>query len=132
MADNLLDIVTKVDRPTITIDDKPHEIKHPNELSMADFHVLSKYGASLINFGKQYEADPDAAFEKIKDCMAGILEMIMPDLPKDVRDILNSFMVQQILEVFISLSRIKRDQGEPPSPKKSSLDSVDSMAQATT
>ncbi len=41
-ANNILDILTKVERPTFTIDGNAYELRHPNELSMAEFHVLSK------------------------------------------------------------------------------------------
>ena len=127
---NILDILTKVDRPHFTIDGKSYELRHPNELSMTEFHLLSSKGASLISFGEQYEKDPDTAFKAIQTCMDELLDIVTPDLPKGVRAILNPFHVQQILDSFIGLSRIKATPGERRNQKKSSRDSSDSTAEA--
>jgi len=125
---NILDILTKVDRPHFTIDGKSYEMVHPNELSMAEFHVLASKGSKLISFGEQYETDPEAAFEAIQNCMNELLDMVTPDLPKAVRDKLNPFHVQQILDSFIGLSRIEPKPGARQKPKKSSRGSSGSTA----
>ena len=130
MAENLLDILTKVDRPTFTIDGKPHEMRHPNELSMEEFHLLMKQGSLLIKFGEEFGEDPGAAFGKIKDGMNGIVDLIAPDLPPKPRAKLNPFHVQQLLEAFIGLSRIEPKPDAQPPSKKSSQDSPDSTAAA--
>ena len=127
-AQNILDILTKVDRPTFTIDGKPYEMRHPEDLSMAEFHLLSKQGTSLIAFGEQYQSDPDAAFEAINKCMNELLDLVTPDLPHEVREKLNPFHVQKILDSFIGLSRIEPKPEEQQAPKKSSQDSPASTA----
>ncbi len=125
---NILDIVTKVDRPTFTIDGSAHELRHPNELSMAEFHVLSKKGSELIAFGEQYSADPESAFDAISKCINELLDMVTPELPIAIRDKLNPFHVQQILEAFIGLSRIEPKPDAQPQPQKLSQGSSDSTA----
>ena len=127
-ANNILDIFTKVDRPTFTIDGDAHEMRHPNELSMAEFHLLSKTGSELIAFGEQYSSDPEGAFDAISKCMDELLDMVTPDLPREVRDKLNPFHVQQILDTFIGLSRIEPKPGAQGQSKKLSQDSPDSTA----
>ena len=127
-AENILDILTKVDRPHFTIDGKSYEMVHPNELSMTDFHLLSSKGSSLISFGKQYKKDPDTAFEAIKKCMDELLDIVTPDLPAKVREKLNPFHVQQILDSFIGLSRIEPKPGKKHRRKKSSRGSRGSTA----
>ena len=128
MAENILDILTKVERPTFTIDGESYEMRDPGELSMAEFHVLSKTGSELIAFGEQYSTDPDGAFKAISKSMDELLDMVTPDLPADVRDKLNPFHVQKILDAFIGLSRIEPKPEEQPAPKKSSRASRDSTA----
>ncbi len=130
MAENILDILTKVDRPTFTIDGESYPMCHPNELSMTDFHILSKKGVELIAFADQYKSDPDGAFESIKKCMNELLDMVAPDLPLKARTKLNPFHVQQILEAFIGLSRIEPKPDAQPLPEKSLQDSSDSTADA--
>ena len=126
MTKNILDILTKVDRPTFTIDGESYSMRHPNELSMTEFHLLSKLGGSLVKYGDQYKDDPEAAFEAIRKCMDELLDMITPDLPKKTRDKLNPFHVQQILDSFIGLSRIEPKPAEQPPSKKLSPGSSDS------
>ena len=128
MAENILDILTKVDRPTFTIDGEKYEMRDPGELSMAEFHVLSKTGSKLIIFGEQYNTDPEGAFDAISKCMDDLLDMVTPDLPAKVRDQLNPFHVQKILDAFIGLSRIEPKPEEQPAPKKSSRASRASTA----
>ena len=128
MAENILDILTKVDRPTFTIDGEKYEMRDPGELSMEEFHVLSKTGSKLIVFGEQYSTDPEGAFEAISKCMDELLDMVTPDLPAKVRAQLNPFHVQKILDAFIGLSRIEPKPEEQPAPKKSSRGSRDSTA----
>ena len=127
-ANNILDILTKVERPTFTIDGESYEMRDPGELSMAEFHVLSKTGSELIAFGEQYSTDPEGAFDAISKCMDELLDMVTPDLPAKVRDQLNPFHVQKILDAFIGLSRIEPKPEEQPAPKKSSRGSRDSTA----
>lgn len=130
MAGNLLDIVTKVDRPTITIDGTHYEMCHPNELSMKDFHLLMKRVGQLENLGNAYSADPEAAMEKIAPLMSDLVDQIVPGIPDEVRDKLNPYHVQQIAETFIGLSRIDAKPGERPNRKKSSRGSSASTAAA--
>ncbi len=118
-ANNILDIFTKVERPTFTIDGKSYEMRDPGELSMAEFHVLSKTGSELIAFGEQYSTDPEAAFDSIAKCMDDLLDMVTPDLPADVREKLNPFHLQKILEAFTGLSRIEPKPDVKPARKKS-------------
>ncbi len=106
-ASNILDIFTKVDRPTFTLDGDSYEMRHPNELSMAEFHLLSKKGSELIAFGEAYSSDPEGAFNAISKCMDELLDLVTPDLPKAAREKLNPFHIQQILDSFIGLSRIE-------------------------
>ena len=127
-ANNILDIFTKVDRPTFTIDGAAYEMRHPNELSMAEFHVLSKKGSELIAVGEQYSSDPEGAFDAIQTCMSELLDMVTPDLPPEVKDKLNPFHVQQILDSFIGLSRIEPKPDATRAQKKSSRDSAASTA----
>ena len=127
-GENLLDILTKVDRPTITIDGESCEMRHPNELSMTEFKLLANKGSSLISFGEQFEKDPDAAFEAIQECMNELLDIVTPDLPEAVREKLNPFHVQQILDAFIGLSRIEPKPDARQKPKKSSRASSGSTA----
>jgi len=119
-AENILDILTKVDRPTFTIDGEKYEMRDPGELSMEEFHLLSKTGSKLIIFGEQYKTDSEGAFEAISKCMDELLDMVTPDLPADVRDKLNPFHLQKILDAFIGLSRIEPKPEEQPAPKKPS------------
>ena len=128
MAENILDILTKVERPTFTIDGEKYEMRDPGELSMAEFHVLSKKGIELIAFAEQYTSDPDGSFNAIQICINELLDMVTPDLPADIRDKLNPDHVQQILDSFIGLSRIEPKPEEQPAPKKSSRGSRDSTA----
>ena len=130
MAENILDILTKVDRPHFTIDGKSYEMCHPNELSMMEFHTLSKKGVELISFAEQYKSDPDGAFESITKCMNELLDMVAPGLPAEARKKLNPFHVQQILEAFIGLSRIEPQPGGPQRQQKSSQDLSGSTAAA--
>ena len=125
---NILDILTKLERPTITIDGEKYEMRSPEELSMTEFHVLSKKGSELIAFGKQYTSDPDGAFEAIQICIGELLDLVTPDLPAEVRDKLNPFHVQQIIDSFIGLSRIEPKPEEQPAQKKSSRGSRASTA----
>ena len=127
-AENILDILTKVERPTFTIDGAKYEMRDPGELSMAEFHVLSKTGSELIAFGEQYSTDPEGAFKAISKSMDELLDMVTPDLPAKVRAQLNPFHVQKILDAFIGLSRIEPKPEEQPVPKKSSRGSRDSTA----
>ncbi len=127
-ADNILDILTKVDRPRFTIDGESYEMRHPNELGMMEFHALSKKGVELIAFADQYKSDPDSAFESITKCMDELMDMVAPDLPAAAREKLNPFHVQQILEAFIGLSRIEPKPDAQPLPEKSLQDSSDSTA----
>ncbi len=119
-ANNILDILTKVERPTFTIDGEKYEMRDPGELSMTEFHVLSKTGSELIAFGEQYSTDPEGAFDSISKCMDELLDMVTPDLPAKVRAQLNPFHVQKILDAFIGLSRIEPKPEEQPATKKSS------------
>ena len=128
MAENILDILTKVERPTFTIDGEKYELRDPGELSMAEFHVLSKKGSELINFGEQYTTDPDGAFDDITKCIDELLDLVTPDLPADVRKKLNPFHVQKILDAFIGRARIAPKPGEQLAPKKSSRASRASTA----
>ena len=130
MAENLLDILTKVDRPTFTIDGERYEMRHPNELSMSEFHTLSKMGGALITFGDQFSDSPEESFDEIRKVIEELLDMVTPDLPKKIREALNPFHVMKILEAFIGLSRIEPKPDEPQPPKKSSQDSQDSTAAA--
>ena len=125
---NILDIFTKVERPTFTIDGAAYEMRHPNELSMAEFHILSKKGSELIAFGEQYSSDPEGAFAGVGKCMGELLDLVTPDLPSEVRDQLNPFHVQQILDSFIGLSRIEPKPDAEHRSKKSSPGSPDSTA----
>ena len=128
MAENILDILTKVDRPRFTIDGESYEMRSPDELSMTEFHTLSKKGSELIAFGEQYTSDPEGAFKAIQICIDELLDLVTPDLPADVRDKLNPFHVQQIIDSFIGLSRIEPKPEEQPAPKKSSRGSRASTA----
>lgn len=128
MAENILDILTKTYRPTFTIDGEHYPMCHPNELSMTEFHTLSKKGVELISFAEAYKSDPDGAFKSIQKCMNELLDMVTPDLPTEVRAKLNPFHVQQILEAFIGLSRIEPKPDAQRQPPKSSQDSSDSTA----
>lgn len=128
MAENILDILTKVDRPHFTIDGKSYEMVHPNELSMTEFHVLLKLGNSFESWGKQYKSDPEAAVEAIQMCMDELLDMIAPDLPETVKKKLNPFHVQALLGAFTGLSRIEPKPGGPRNRKKSSRGSRASTA----
>lgn len=130
MADSILDIITKADRRPFTIDGKYYEMRHPNELSMTEFHQLSKKGAALIALADEYKSDPDGAFKSITMCTNELLDMITPDLPSEVRETLNPFGVQQILEAFIGLSRTEPKPDVQPLQKKSLPDSSDSTADA--
>lgn len=129
-AENILDILTKVDRPRFTIDGESYEMRHPNELSMTDFHVLSTLGGSLVKYGDEYKDDPEAAFEAIRKCMDELLDLITPDLPKAARDKLNPFHVQRILTSFMGLYRIEpqpdasqhQDKPSPGSPDSTEAD----------
>ena len=127
-AENILDILTKVDRPRFTIDGTSHEMRHPNELSMTEFHLLSTMGSELIKLSDQYKADPEGAFKAIRRCMGELLQMVAPDLPAEAREKLNPFHVQKILEAFIGLSRTEPKPDEQPLQPKSSQDSSDSTA----
>ena len=128
MAENLLDILTKVDRPTFTIDGESYELRHPNELSMTEFHTLSKMGGALVTFGDQFSDNPEDSFNEIRKVIDELLDMVTPDLPKEIREKLNPFLVMNILEAFIGLSRIEPKPEDQPAPKKSSPDSSDSTA----
>lgn len=120
MADNLLDILTRADRPKFTIDGKSYEIRHPNELSMAEFHQFYTHGDALVQAGEAYSKDPEGAFESIQKTMDALLDLVTPDLPAKVREKLNPSHVQQICEAFMGLVRIKPAPGERPNRKKSS------------
>jgi len=130
MSKNILDILTKVDRPTFTIDDNAYELRHPNELSMTEFHTLMKKGVALVSFSEQMASDPDGAFNSIIKCMNDLMDMIAPDLPSTVREKLNPFHVQQILEAFIGLSRIEPKPDAQLQQDKPLHDSSDSTEAA--
>ena len=127
-AENILDILTKVDRPRFTIDGESYEMRDPGELSMAEFHLLSKMGSELIASGEQYQSDPEGAFDAIQKCINELLDLVTPDLPSEVREKLNPLHVQQILDSFIGLSRIEPKPGAKRSRKKSSRGSRGSTA----
>ncbi len=128
MAENLLDILTKVDRPTFTIDGESYELRHPNELSMTEFHTLSKMGGALVTFGNQFSDNPEDSFNEIRKVIDELLDMVTPDLPKEIREKLNPFLVMKILEAFMGLSRIEPKPEKQPAPKKSSQGSRASTA----
>ena len=123
MAENILDILTKVDRPRFTIDGTSYEMRHPNELSMAEFHVLGKMGVELESFGELIKSDADEALDKMQSVVDELLDMVTPNLRKDVRTKLNPFHVQKILEAFMGLSRIGPKPDEPQPLNKPSPDS---------
>lgn len=123
---NILEILTKSARPTFTIDGKPYEMRHPNELSMTEFYELSKTGSTLSTFGEEFADDPEGSFEKIRDVINQLLDMIAPDLPGEVRDELNPFHVMKILEAFIGLSRITPQPEDEQAQAKLLQDSSDS------
>jgi|GEM_PF-4388600 len=130
MAENILDIVTKVDRPTYTIDGEAFELRHPNELSMTEFHTLSKMGGALITFGDQFSDNPEKSFEEIRKVIDELLDLVTPDLPKKIRETLNPFLVMRILEAFIGLSRIEPQPDDQQPLSKSSPGSQDSTEAA--
>lgn len=125
-ADNILDILTKVDRPHFTIDGKSYEMRHPNEFGMVEFHKLSKKGVELIAAAEDYKSDPDGAFEAITKCMDELLDMVAPNLPAEAKEKLNPLHVQQLMEAFIGLSRIEPKPDAPQLPPKPLQDSLDS------
>lgn len=125
---NILEILTKSARPTFTIDGKPYEMRHPNELSMMEFYELSKTGSALSTFGEEFADDPEASFEKIREVIKELLDVITPDLPDDVGSELNPFHVMKILDAFIGLSQITPQLEDEQVPTKSLPDLSDSTA----
>lgn len=127
MADHLLDIVTKVSRPTIRIDGDDYELRHPDELSMKELQELAVTGARLEKHGLALESGDLRAVDSVAEDCAEILHRIMPDVPKDVVDKLGALHVQSIMQAFTGLSRVKAVAGDKQVPPKSSGDSSDSM-----
>lgn len=106
MAEDILDILTRAERPKFKIDGKRYEMLHPNELSMLDFRELGKRGAAMVAAANSFEeTDNDTVFDQMIDDMNAILDTVAPGLPKKVRDKLNPFHVQKIVQAFMRLVR---------------------------
>ena len=102
MADNVLNLsTTEFDRPTITIDGDTFEMRAPEELSIKRVRRMSEIAESLKNTDDQ---DIDGVAAGVSDQ----LDMVMVDLPDDVKESLTLGQQAKILKAF---TRLAKDDG---------------------
>ena len=97
MADAILNLITRVDRPKIKIDGKEYELRHPRELSIPEFHQYLKY-LGIIEPG-----DSPSSGAETKGVSVKMFNLILADVPKSVVARLGAFDMAQIIAVFSAL-----------------------------
>jgi len=104
MAENLLDIVTKVARPKIKIDGAAYELKHPKELSLVEQNRFNRMSQDLQKLGEAYRNDPEKTAGKLEKKNAEILVFLIPDLPEEVVAKLNVHHTFEVIQAFMGLT----------------------------
>ena len=97
MAENILEIRTLIERPTILIDEKLYEILSPQELSIVDSQRFTLWGERM----KALSADGDD--DGLEALITDIAGRIMVGVPAAVADKLSGVHKLAVVEVFTAL-----------------------------
>jgi len=105
MAETVLDLKTVVDRRIVRIDGTPYELKHPQELAVADYLRLGG------KTDRVYQIERDAVEGKATEDQLVELMTVLDEIVGEVllapADIIKRLQIAQelaILEVFIALN----------------------------
>lgn len=99
MADQVLSLsTTEFDRPTVAIDGESYEMRAPEEMSVALLRAMQETLEDLDN------VDEGSDIEDVASAIGKQLEIVMPDLPGDVKEKLTFGQQKLILETFRALS----------------------------
>ena len=106
MAGHLLDITTLIEQPTIKINGTTHEILHPDQLGVIDFHRLSIMAGRVSDLMKKSSYD-DSDADALTAVIVDLTDRIMDGIPADVRAKLTESQRLAVAEVFMMLPRVK-------------------------
>ncbi len=106
MADNLLDLTTLIEQPTIKIDGVTHEIMHPDQLGILDFQRLSAMAVRLALLTGKPDIDDGEAAELVK-IIEDLSDRIMVGVPADVRAKLTEVQRIAVAEVFMKIPGVR-------------------------
>lgn len=120
MADNLLDLTTLIEQPTISIDGVQYEILHPDQLSIVDAHHLQSMALRIEKITKQPDIDDDGAAD-LSAMVIDLSDRIMIGVPPEIRAKLTEAQRLVVAEVFMTIpraqSRATRRKAKAAKPK---------------
>lgn len=97
MAENILELRTLIERPSIKIDDAAYEIVSPQELSIVDSQRFTLWGEKMKALSAEGD---DAGLEALINDIAG---RIMVSVPIEVAAKLSGVQKMAVVEVFTAL-----------------------------
>lgn len=102
MAEYVLKIETKIERPKIDIDGVLYEIVSPEELPVETSYRIADLGKKLQNM-MNTASQPEAQQKLMKKNLHELADIIMAPVPVDVRAALSDTMLHSVVEVFSML-----------------------------
>jgi len=130
MKDNLLDLSTIHQRPTITIDGTRYGLKTWDDFGLLDVTYFQEVGKKALGMGNTIT---DEEVPEVAEMINGMIDKIVVDLPASVRDKLTDWQKIKIIEVFSEAVTPQEGSGEaatqenPSTGENSSPDSKTDM-----
>lgn len=104
MAEPVLSLDTLVERATVAIDGKPHELRNGAELSILDYHRIGRQGAAVEKMLAQGADLSDAQVSELTRLLDAMLRVVLL-APAEVMDRLSDGQKLQVVQAFSDLQR---------------------------
>jgi len=98
----LLNLDTLIVRPKITIDGKPFDMIHPDEISVIDSHRFGVWGRRIDEL-QALAKDDEASQRELDELVFTVARKILPDVPDDVFAKLSGTQRWAVIDVFSGL-----------------------------
>ena len=103
MAEPILNLsTTDFDRPIVVIDDERYEMRSPDELSITMIREMAALGSRLQSF--QGAEGDERDYDDLEAATKGSVDLVMVDLPDEVRDALTIGHLGRIVRTFTQLA----------------------------
>lgn len=104
MAEPILQLsTTEFDRPIVVIDGERYEMRSPDEMSISMIREMSALGVRLRSF--QGADGEERDYDDLEAATKGSVDLVMVDLPDDVRDVLTVNQLGSIVRTFTQLAK---------------------------
>ncbi len=103
----VLNLSTLIERPMITIDQTPHEIVSPDEMSLLDTQRAASLGRRLDKLTRADDLNPTMQ-KQLAETLDALCDIIMAPIPKDARAKLTDAQRMAVIEVFTMLSLARK------------------------